>query len=215
MNDTLPHVEDVRSVGSRVSWSALFAGAVLAFSIYFLLMVLGSAVGMSLRNRVNSGPLHTGTVVWSLLTFCVAVFCGGLVTSLFTVGENKVESVVYGILMWGLVVAMLVLAAGVGVHAGLVAMAYSPNPATNNWEATARDAGVPADQIEAWRKTRTDQPVSEADRKTAEENVTRLTWYAFLGTWVSMMAAALGAWLGAGPTFRLVVVRAPTRVMPG
>ena len=140
MNEVLtnPRVEDIRSVGSRVSWAAIFAGGILAFAIYFLLMILGSAVGLTLKDRVNTGPLQTTAIVWTLLTFCVALFVGGIITSLFTVGENKVEAMVYGILMWALVTGSLIVLGGLGVRSGfnaMMGMAHSDGSATaSTWE---------------------------------------------------------------------------------
>jgi hypothetical protein len=207
---TIPHVEDVRSVGTRVSWPALLAGAALAFAIYFLLMILGSAVGLSLRNRVNAEPLQETALAWSLLTFCVALFVGGMMTSLFTVGENKTEAVVYGVVMWALVMGVLFIFAGVGLHTGFVSVGNRTDAREGaNWETMARDAGVPADQIESWRqKTNASRTAADSpDHQKVETNLTRMAWYAFIGSWVSMLAAAIGAWLGAGPTFRIIAVR--------
>src|SRR5438105_317139 len=96
---TTPRLEDIASVGSRVSWSAIFAGAALALAIYFLLMVLGAAVGLTYTERIDPG-VHQGAIGWALVTLCVSVFLGGLISSQFTVGENKVEAVVGGILAW-------------------------------------------------------------------------------------------------------------------
>jgi hypothetical protein len=45
-----------------------------------------------------------------------------------------------------------------------------------------------------------------ATRKAAEENATRAAWYSVLGTVISMLAAGLGGFVGAGPTFRLLPV---------
>ena len=70
--------EDVMSVGTRVSWGAIVAGAVLALALFFLLTLLGSAVGVSLTDRVEAGNLRTAAVVWTIVTTCAAVFVGGL-----------------------------------------------------------------------------------------------------------------------------------------
>jgi hypothetical protein len=199
----VPHVEDVQSVGSRVSWGALLAGAILAIAIYFLLMTLGSAVGLSLRNRVRTEPLQETALAWSLLTFCVALFIGGMMTSLFTVGENKTEAVVYGVIMWAIVLGVFFVLAAIGLHSGVVMMAQRTE--TNSWDMMAREAGVPADQIDTWRQ-RLNQPTTAAPNQMSE-GATRIAWYAFGGSWLSMICAALGAWLGAGPTFRIIAVR--------
>src|SRR5437868_1693676 len=97
-----PRPEDVFSVGSRISWGAIFAGAVLALGIYSLLTILGGAVGLSISDRMNPTTLKTTALVWTMLTMVVAIFVGGAVTSQFTVGESKTEAMLYGIIMWAL-----------------------------------------------------------------------------------------------------------------
>ncbi len=210
-----PDVEDVRSVGTRISWGAIVAGCVLALALLFLLTVLGSAVGVSVSDRVEPANLRLGAVLWAIVTTCAALFVGGMVVSQFTVGENKWEAVVYGIIMWALLIALLLGLSAAGVRAGfntLVAMAgIADGTAPADWEASARRAGVPVDQIQEWRKRledRAERPAHDAGseaRQTDPQAVRRVTWYAFGGIWVSMLAAAAGTLVGAGPTFRLVV----------
>ena len=47
-----------------------------------------------------------------------------------------------------------------------------------------------------------------ANRQAIAENATRAAWYSFLGTLISMIAAGLGGYVGAGPTLRLFTLRA-------
>src|SRR5687768_4720062 len=103
-NVTPAQAEDVMSVGSRISWAAIFAGAVLALAMNFLLMMLGGAVGLSVRDRVDPDKFNDAAVIWTILCLCISLFVGGVVTSQFTVGENKMEAVIYGIIMWALLV---------------------------------------------------------------------------------------------------------------
>lgn len=209
--NNMPGVEDVMSVGTRISWGAIFAGGILALALQFLFTLLGSAVGLSISDRMSADNLHTAAVVWALFTLCLSLFMGGLVISQFTVGENKVEAMLYGIIMWGLLLAMLLGLGTVGVSAGfssLVGMANMANSAsTQDWETAAERAGVPRSKIDEWRSSVTERARGSNDEPGASEHTTRITWYVFLGTWVSMMAAAAGAFVGAGPTFKLVAVR--------
>jgi len=135
---------------------------------------------------------------------------GGLVISQFTVGENKVEAMLYGIIMWGLLLSMLLALGALGVSAGfssLVGMANMANSAsTQEWESALERAGASRAQIDEWR-SKLAESARGNNEPGASEQATRITWYVFLGTWVSMMAAAGGALLGAGPTFKLVPVR--------
>jgi hypothetical protein len=228
---TTPRAEDLVSVGTRISWGAILAGGILALALQFLFTLLGSAVGLSITNRMSADRLQTAAVIWALFTLCLSLFVGGLVISQFTVGENKVEAMLYGIIMWGLLLAMLLGLGTVGAAAGfssLVGMANMAQSATTqDWEASARQAGVPVSQIDEWRtklaerardakSTETKSSESSSGTETTKttqtttvsnDNATRITWYVFLGTWASMMAAALGALIGAGPTFRVVAVR--------
>jgi hypothetical protein len=217
---TIPRPEDVVSVGSRISWGAIFAGAVLALGLYSLLAILGSAVGLSISERLNPTTLKTAAISWTLVTIVAALFVGGMVTSQFTVGENKTEAMLYGVIMWALVFGFLAALSAAGVHAGLHTMVGMANTAqiasTQNWETGAREAGVPSEQIEEWRRKLigpTGRMIQDSEqRKTMMDAATRLTWYAFAGAWLSMLAAALGAWLGAGSTFRILAGRSSRHV---
>lgn len=214
-NVTTPRAEDLISVGSRISWGAIVAGGVLALALQFLFTLLGSAVGLTISDDMSARNLHIATVVWALFTLCLSLFVGGLVISQFTVGENKIEAMLYGIIMWGLLLAMILGLGAIGVTAGfnsLVGMAMMAEGAsTQDWEAAAQRAGVPKSEIDEWRSKLTDRAQGRGDaqgeNETASAEATRITWYVFLGTWLSMMAAAGGALVGAGPTFRVVPVR--------
>ena len=48
---------------STVSWPAILAGAVLALAICFLLAILGGAVGVSVKDRVDPNKLQTGAFI--------------------------------------------------------------------------------------------------------------------------------------------------------
>src|SRR5207244_6140970 len=141
----------------------------------------------------DASRLRMGAVIWAIVTSCAALFVGGIVTSLFTVGENKTEAVVYGILMWALVVAFLIGLGAAGYRLGLnavVGMADVAQTATSqSWETSAQQAGVPATQIEEWRQKLSGELGAKAQKEAQQarsEAATRITWYAFAGTWISM-----------------------------
>jgi ABC-type transport system involved in multi-copper enzyme maturation permease subunit len=119
-SQTVLHARDLVSVGSRVSWGAIAAGSVLALGITFLLAPVGGAVGLSLTDRVSEDNLRLAAVGWPILVMCVAVFVGGVVASVFTVGENKTEAMIYGILTWALTIFIVMALAGAGVRSGFV-----------------------------------------------------------------------------------------------
>jgi hypothetical protein len=215
-------MEDLVPVTSRISWAAIFAGAVMALGVYLVLTLLGGAIGLSVNDDVSSGTLSTGAAIWAIVTTILALFVGGWVCSQCTVGENKMEAVVHGIIVWGVVLFMTLWLVGMGVQAGFAAMWGVANVTETaaaettgaGWEAMARQAGVPQDQIDQWKSDAASTSTAAADpanREQAEDYATAATWYTLLGTLLSMASAIGGAILGAGPTFRLLTVPTMTR----
>src|SRR5215213_9384167 len=101
--------EDIIPVDSRIAWGPVLAGAVLALATYLLLTLVGSAIGLSVHGRVSDRGLATGAIVWAVLVTAWSLFVGGFIASQFTTGENKFEGAVYGLLVWGVVLGMIVL----------------------------------------------------------------------------------------------------------
>jgi hypothetical protein len=203
-----PDVEDVLSVGSRVSWGAIFAGGLLALALQFLFTLLGSAVGLTMSTRVSEARLENTAIAWGVFSLCLSLFVGGLVVSQLTVGENKVEAMLYGVIMWGLLLTLVLSLSAAGINGGfgdsLARVARSAT--TQDWTVSAEEAGVSKTQIEEWRKSLADRQTRD-DTTVDSGRTARLTWYVFLGTWASMLAAAGGALVGAGPPVRFVIMR--------
>src|SRR5215213_8068025 len=195
--------EDIIPVDSRIAWGPVLAGAVLALATYLLLTLVGSAIGLSVHGRVSDRGLATGAVVWAVLVTAWSLFVGGFIASQFTTGENKFEGAVYGLLVWGVVLGMIVLLLAAGVRAGLGAMIGMANTAgtvaansNGGWEEVARRNGATDADIERARGNLSAAPASVRDaindpaaRQAAEEHATRAAWYSVLGTTLAMLAA--------------------------
>lgn len=230
MATTTPiNAEDVTPVRTRISWGAVLAGAVIAFSLHFLLSILGAAVGLSMRDQVDPQNLKFSVAGYAIFVTALSLFAGGYVASLLTVGENTSESLLYGVLVWAVVFAGMVGVAAGGVRTGLGAMtnvASASRPVIDtttsaDWEAAARRAGVPQDRIEDWKQRAKDAPAAARqavedpqNQAAAADAAARVSWYAFFGTWISMLAAAFGGYVGAGPAIRILTVRASTVRQP-
>ena len=167
-----PRAEDLVSVGTRISWGAILGGSLVALAIYMMLTVLGAAVGLAISDRVRPTTLHTAASVWVIITLSAAVFVGAIMTSLFTVGENKVEAIFCGVIMWALLLVLLMMLGAAGFGSGLVGMS----------RLMTVDVQVADPQIH--------QEIVDTAKVAA--------WYVFAGTWISMVAAATGAWLAQG-----------------
>jgi hypothetical protein len=206
--------EDLMPVRSRVSWGAILAGAMVALALYFLLTLLGAAVGLSVGGRVGPENIGSGAAVWAIVSTLLALFVGGYVTSQCTVGENKGEAVLYGVILWGVLFGMLLWLTATGVRSGfhaMVGVASAGEAASGDWEASARRAGVPQESVDAWRRQAADAPDAARraaedpqNRQAAAQAATRVAWWALVGTLLSMVASVAGAYVGAGPTLRLM-----------
>ena len=234
--------EDMVAVRSRISWGAITAGAVLALSLYFALTLLGGAIGLSIGGKASAETLEIGAAVWAIVSTVLCLFVGGYLASQLTVGENKQEAAAYGLLVWALVFAMLLWLMATGVQAGFNAMmgiatagtaaadVTAKNTTSEDWEAAAQRAGVDTKQLEEWKQKAKDAPAKakataenpttkeklEQAKRDSHEAAKKVTWWAFVGTMLSMAAAAGGGFLGAGPTFRLFAMpvrTAPTRII--
>lgn len=205
--------EDVLPVRSRVNWGPIFAGAMAALAVYFLLTLLGSAIGFSIGEEVRAGTLATGAAAWAILATVLSLFFGGWIVSRLTIGETKTEAVLYGVILWGIVFAMLLWLLGSGIKTGFNAMVgvasasqvmAADSSGHVDWQDAARRAGIPQERITEWQQQVKDLPakvhqaIGGADHTAT---AARASWWAFAGTLLSMLAAIGGAVYGAGPRF--------------
>jgi hypothetical protein len=219
-------IEDVQGVHSRVSWSAILGGAVIALATYLVLTFFFAALGMSLSEAgVRENAVGIGAIVAAVLTIAVALYFGGWVTTQLSVGETRCEAMIYGLLTWAVVMAFSVGMIGMGMRAGYFALVSGTMVAQNsgytaqNWEASARAAGVPeqriADAKAAVDPNRVQATVNDpANREQLRQGAVVAAWSAFAGTLLSIAACVFGAVAGRGATFRLFPV-ATVRPAPG
>jgi hypothetical protein len=212
MADTrVARTEDFMAVGSRISWGAIFAGGVMALATFLLLTLLGGSIGLSIRDEINADTFGTTASIWAIASTIIALFVGGYITSRCTVGENAAESVVHGLIMWGVVFAVIVWLTATGVRAGFNAMIGVASVGTNamqgvnqNWEALAEQAGVPPERIEEWREQAAASAQDPVNQEEAADVAMQASWWTLFGVMLSMVAAALGAFLGSGPRVRIL-----------
>ena len=122
MDTTFPKASDLLAVRSRVSWGALAAGAMIAAAIYFVLTLIGIALGMEVAARGATQNLSMGAAIYAIVTLLIAMFFGGWATSRLAVGESKTEAVLYGIILWGTLFLGLIWLFSVGVRTGFGAL---------------------------------------------------------------------------------------------
>jgi len=196
-------LHDVASVGSRVSWSALLAGAVVALTIYVSLGTLGVAIGLSTANSDNVGgdSLAIGAAIWAALSLLVALFMGGFVTSRSTVGERKDEAMIYGLLLWGTIFVGIIMLTAQGLNLGVGSMLQqvtSPGTTPTLTETQLQDAGLTAEQMSSIR---------DAQDRSGNMRATTAAWWTFATLIASIIASVAGSLVGAGPQMSLEDLR--------
>ena len=88
----------------RISWGAIFGGAVAALAIWVLLYTLGLALGLSTVDPENPGSLRASglfTGIWSVITPLIALFVGGWVASQAAGVLDRKSGSIHGLVMWG------------------------------------------------------------------------------------------------------------------
>lgn len=213
-------VEDVAGVRSRISWSAVIAGAVFAIAVNMVFTMFFAAIGLSLTETdVRSNAIGVGALIAVLCGMLISLFIGGWVTAQLTAGETERESILYGILTWAAVVAISVALVGMSVRNGYFAlvggaMVVQTSPDVQNapnWEQSLRNAGATQQQIDNVRAGLDPKRAREvANDPNAQEKARQAaiaaSWAALVGVLLSMATAIGGALVGRGPSFRLFPV---------
>lgn len=198
---TAPKVEanDVVSVGSRVSWGAILAGASVALSMAIALALLGAAAGMTTHNKLSDRTLSIGAMIWLTFSTLISLFVGGFVVSRCTAGEDKTEAVTYGVILWGVLFVAMASMTAIGINVGFQAMAQRPDANFVVSNEVARKANLNDANL-----ARLNEEIKNA---APAVNPTAVAWWAFAACILSIGAAVAGSLAGAGPTLVLRQIR--------
>lgn len=206
---------DLLAVKSRISWGAIAAGAMVALAIYLILTLVGIAVGFEMAARRPdevAKSLDLGLAIVSIAILLVAMFFGGWATSRLAVGETKLEAVLYGIILWGVLVTGMFWLNGNGVRVGFgailgVASGTVVIPDTPGVERGQYNEGQ-ARQIEKTVKENAanlDDPAAlpgklreQVKNPEAVQLSRKAAWYATAGALASVLVVVLGSLIGSG-----------------
>jgi len=191
-----PH--DVASVGTRVRWSAILAGLVVTIAVSICLGLLAFALGLTTADFVQELTFGIASAVVALVSLLIALFLGGYVASLATVREEKGESILYGVLVWGSLWVfaglMTAAAANVGMNAGWLFAYGQGSTETAALRNPATGAVETPGQAEARNR------VAQGTRWIASDvSPQAQAWLTFGAAILTLLAAIGGAIAGAGP----------------
>lgn len=89
---------------SKISWSAILAGVVVALISQLLLSLLGIGIGMAAINpaeeNVRFSNLGVGAIIWWIVTILISLFFGGWVAGRWGGSITSTGRVFHGMLVW-------------------------------------------------------------------------------------------------------------------
>ena len=88
----------------RISWSAVFAGVLIAIVTQIALSLLGIGIGLSTIDVMEeSNPtagLGVGTAIWYIVSSLLALFTGGWVAGRLASTPRTFDGIIHGVLTW-------------------------------------------------------------------------------------------------------------------
>lgn len=103
----------------QISWGAVIAGLVVVISVSWLMLLLGSAIGLSIADATDSKAVNEGlgwgSIIWLLLTALVAFFLGGWFAGRLADKIVKIIGVLHGVTVWGVSVLLMLILSYLGI----------------------------------------------------------------------------------------------------
>jgi hypothetical protein len=103
----------------QISWGAVIAGLVVIVSVSWLMLLLGSAIGVSIADAADMEAVEEGLgwglVIWLILTALIAFFLGGWFAG--RLADKTVPSIgmLHGVTVWGVSIVLMLALGYVGV----------------------------------------------------------------------------------------------------
>lgn len=91
----------------RISWSAVFAGVLVALVTQMLLSLLGLGIGLGTIDPVEeqnpTAGLGIGSAIWYIVSSLLSLFVGGWVAGRLASAPRLFDGIIHGVLTWCLV----------------------------------------------------------------------------------------------------------------
>jgi hypothetical protein len=174
------------------------------------LAILGIAVGLTVGEDTTKDALSTGAAIWAFVSMLVAMFFAGWVATVCTVGENRTEAVLYGVIVWAITSSLLLWSTAAGLSLGYSAVLSRSQRQDTAMAARTLEAdtgitvGASAtatnDRDNTRDEARADDTGNSRDTRTVDrqtrDRLQSASWWTFGGTIVSLLAAIGGALIG-------------------
>jgi hypothetical protein len=96
----------------RVSWSAVFAGVVVAISFNLVLAVLGIGIGLTTIDPAQgdspqAATLGIGATIWWIVTALISLAAGGWVAGRLAGMPTRLDGALHGLVTWGIATMLI------------------------------------------------------------------------------------------------------------
>ncbi len=187
---------------ARISWGAVFAGAIIALAVQLVLTLIGVAIGLATLSPATGDSLGAGAGIWLVISSLISLFAGGYISARL---GGTFNGWLHGLTTWGtvtlLTLMLLTTAAGqlIGAASGLA------NFAVSNSDKASQVQLPPAlqqqvDQFKSQASQSADQTAAQAqatDPQTRDAQARQASQKAAKGGAVGTGAAAFAMILGA------------------
>jgi hypothetical protein len=148
-NHSLGRVEGAPSLNPRISWGAIFAGAVIAIAVGLMLNTLGAAVGATLADTnvhqlPDASSFGIGAALWLLISNLIALAIGGYAAARLSGTADGTDGTLHGLALWAATLLVSALLLG-NLIAGVATTAISG--ASNLLGGLAHGAGSVASTV--------------------------------------------------------------------
>lgn len=175
----------------RISWSAIFAGAIVGVGLGFLLNLFGVAIGLSAFSMTESGGLSLmlGGLVGLIIATIAAMFFGGLTAGylgrLYVPKRNL--GLIYGFTTWSV---SIILTALLAAYVGNYVNDYSTNITHQSVTVTQEKV------VTKSTKAHEEQKVSSMPIKDASTGIAVGAFVIFALFFIGAFSSCLGAHYG-------------------
>lgn len=174
----------------RVRWGPIVAGIFVAIAAQLLLSALGASIGLTIGSDSNDpGAIGLGVGIWSIISLFIALFLGSWLMASTCGPMTKKTAMLNGAILWAttIAVSLWLLASGISGTFGII----------------ASNAGEVFNQVQEPGGVAPTNPGAAIPDITSEQaqqysaNAARAAWSFLFGALLGLVAALIGATVGA------------------
>jgi hypothetical protein len=174
----------------RVRWGPIIAGVLVALATQLILSALFSAIGAgtieaSGRPRTITPDVARNVSIWSTIALLISLFTGGWITTRACGPMNRNTALLNGAILWATTLALSSWLLASGVTGAFGVAASNAGEVINQVQQQGGAVNVPQANVTA-----------QQARQIAE-NVRQALWWFVFGSLLGLIAAMIGAVVGA------------------